>query len=401
MVNNNLFLKNIHLIDEELKDENVISASSLHVPTPKHISTPEKLKPIKIPKKRAYKIAATGVNKDNTFIYKVIEDEIHIDNVNSTKEDNCDHNEIINTDMDYKLSSPAAIIVEEIVNEQTDDYIALNENYNVSTSQSDWVELNDIETIEISSRPIMTIDDESNNTSGVSTLTTLVPATSNSTISSLIEDNKTENNIVLDKSNTSNNNSANSIQSSIIYQESTVVDPVQDNVHESINVLESNQQYSELETNSVVDEVSNNDTNEWNIVGVNNGDILWAQIYNYCYWPCMVHPDPDTNVYIKDDKNRFGQHYTAVHVRFLADRGSRNWVKWSNIMPFRGYENYIEILEEIKRIHGIHSAKFKSYIPVKYKQRIWFLAISEAEFLSNFNFSDRFAHFNYLQTISK
>uniref|UniRef100_A0A2S2NQX5 Histone-lysine N-methyltransferase NSD3 n=1 Tax=Schizaphis graminum TaxID=13262 RepID=A0A2S2NQX5_SCHGA len=65
---------------------------------------------------------------------------------------------------------------------------------------------------------------------------------------------------------------------------------------------------------------SNENKNDFEI-----GDIVWAKIGRYPFWPSMVCVDPDTNIHIKGslkNKRKF-----SLHVRFCNDHGRRSWAK--------------------------------------------------------------------------
>ncbi|XP_026815267.1 histone-lysine N-methyltransferase NSD3-like isoform X2 [Rhopalosiphum maidis] len=55
------------------------------------------------------------------------------------------------------------------------------------------------------------------------------------------------------------------------------------------------------------------------IENYNIGDIVWAKIGKYPYWPSIVCNDPTLNIHYKE-KKRF-----LLHVRFCNDKGRRSW----------------------------------------------------------------------------
>ncbi|XP_067618533.1 nuclear receptor binding SET domain protein [Eurosta solidaginis] len=106
------------------------------------------------------------------------------------------------------------------------------------------------------------------------------------------------------------------------------------------------------------------------------GDLFWGQIYTYCYWPCIVCPDPDGKTINTERKN--GEEYILVHVRFFADSGRRNWVKRENLIPFTDLEHYKQHMRTIRKKYGKKSYKYKQLLPVQKKVGIWREAIKEA-----------------------
>lgn len=123
------------------------------------------------------------------------------------------------------------------------------------------------------------------------------------------------------------------------------------------------------------------------------GDLFWGQIYNYCYWPCMVCPDPEGKTITTEEVGRSGDQIVLVHVRFFADNGRRNWVKRENLLPYNGIENYQERIDEVREKYGAKSAKYKLYVPAKRKEQVWFEAVNEANIVAEVAYADRLEKF--------
>nr|XP_014089798.2 probable histone-lysine N-methyltransferase Mes-4 [Bactrocera oleae] len=123
------------------------------------------------------------------------------------------------------------------------------------------------------------------------------------------------------------------------------------------------------------------------------GDIFWGQIYTYCYWPCIVCPDPDGRTLSSERNVRNGEEYVLVHVRFFADSGRRNWVKRENLIPYTDLENYKQHMREIRKKYGKKSLKYKVLLPKPSKVMIWREAIKEANKVSEIIYEDRLTKF--------
>ncbi|XP_039963004.1 probable histone-lysine N-methyltransferase Mes-4 [Bactrocera tryoni] len=123
------------------------------------------------------------------------------------------------------------------------------------------------------------------------------------------------------------------------------------------------------------------------------GDIFWGQIYSYCYWPCIVCPDPDGRTLSSERNVRNGEEYVLVHVRFFADSGRRNWVKRENLIPYTDLENYKQHMREIRKKYGKKSLKYKVLLPKPSKVMIWREAIKEANKVSEIVYEDRLTKF--------
>lgn len=133
--------------------------------------------------------------------------------------------------------------------------------------------------------------------------------------------------------------------------------------------------------------------NEGSWMTFSTGDLFWGQIYNYCYWPCMVCPDPDGKSISTKENNISGDQHVMVHVRFFADNARRNWVKRENLMPFTTLEQYQERLDECRDKYGSKSAKFKTFVPKKKQVTTWYEAINEANMVAEVPYEERLEKF--------
>ncbi|TMW41095.1 hypothetical protein DOY81_013825, partial [Sarcophaga bullata] len=131
--------------------------------------------------------------------------------------------------------------------------------------------------------------------------------------------------------------------------------------------------------------------NETPWMSFSTGDLYWGQIYTYCYWPCMVCPDPNGKTITTEE--RTGDHHILVHVRFFADNGRRNWVKRENLLPYVGVESYQERIEEVREKYGVKSTKYRQHVPSKAKEKIWYEAVNEANIVADVPYSERLEKF--------
>ncbi|XP_075152198.1 nuclear receptor binding SET domain protein [Haematobia irritans] len=123
------------------------------------------------------------------------------------------------------------------------------------------------------------------------------------------------------------------------------------------------------------------------------GDLFWGQIYNYCYWPCMVCPDPDGKSISTKESNTSGDQHIMVHVRFFADNARRNWVRRENLMPFTTLQQYQDRLEECREKYGAKSAKFRMFVPKKKQESVWYEAVKEANMVADVPYEERLEKF--------
>ncbi|XP_037945605.1 probable histone-lysine N-methyltransferase Mes-4 [Teleopsis dalmanni] len=112
-----------------------------------------------------------------------------------------------------------------------------------------------------------------------------------------------------------------------------------------------------------------------------SGDLLWAQIYNYCYWPCIACPDPDGNIITNISSKNF------VHVMFLADNCRTNMAK--NVMPYAGLKSYKKLVDDIEKTEGKKAIQNKCMIPNRNREQKWYEAVREATILTRVDHSER------------
>jgi PWWP domain len=72
------------------------------------------------------------------------------------------------------------------------------------------------------------------------------------------------------------------------------------------------------------------------------GDLVWALVKGYPYWPALVFPEPTS----QETTKLFGKESTAIHVLFLSSRKQTAWVKDTNIVTFRQADQFASILAD-------------------------------------------------------
>jgi DNA mismatch repair protein MSH6 len=72
------------------------------------------------------------------------------------------------------------------------------------------------------------------------------------------------------------------------------------------------------------------------------GELVWALVKGYPYWPALVFPEPATKLTTKF----LGKESTAIHVLFLSSRKQTAWVKDTNIVTFKRAEQFDYILAD-------------------------------------------------------
>ncbi|VVC28087.1 Hypothetical protein CINCED_3A006750 [Cinara cedri] len=108
------------------------------------------------------------------------------------------------------------------------------------------------------------------------------------------------------------------------------------------------------------------------------GDIVWAKIGKYPYWPSIVCSDPKSKNYLKGslEKNKF-----SLHVRFCNDKGRRSWSK--TIENYSGKDDLV-----LKYPHCLSYLNSKKPL-----LNTWNLAVEEADTLLKLDIEVRIIEF--------
>ncbi|CAG2100211.1 unnamed protein product [Medioppia subpectinata] len=110
------------------------------------------------------------------------------------------------------------------------------------------------------------------------------------------------------------------------------------------------------------------------------GDLIWAKVSGYPWWPCMVSLDPITALYSKVS----GMSYKAgrvYHVQYFGSQALRGWTSIGQVMPFEGKDKYsekVELLKESSPKAQIAKVAQKYAIKATAKKQ-WDQSVEEAE----------------------
>ncbi|XP_050357377.1 uncharacterized protein LOC126778071 isoform X2 [Nymphalis io] len=111
------------------------------------------------------------------------------------------------------------------------------------------------------------------------------------------------------------------------------------------------------------------------------GDLAWARMGTYPFWPCIVTRDPLSEMFIK--KKLFGRiERDVLHVTFFGDNGRRGWIVDSMLRKFLGQLEF-----ESARINFTPEAKkkdprlYSAFFISDKKISSWQVSVKEAESL--------------------
>uniref|UniRef100_A0A8C6LS78 Nuclear receptor binding SET domain protein 2 n=1 Tax=Nothobranchius furzeri TaxID=105023 RepID=A0A8C6LS78_NOTFU len=75
------------------------------------------------------------------------------------------------------------------------------------------------------------------------------------------------------------------------------------------------------------------------------GDLIWAKVSGYPWWPCMVTTDPEFSVHIKQKQKGERPFY---HIQYFGDAPERGYIFEKNMVSFTGENQYLELSQSSK-----------------------------------------------------
>ncbi|CAK9827707.1 Histone-lysine N-methyltransferase NSD2 [Anthophora retusa] len=108
------------------------------------------------------------------------------------------------------------------------------------------------------------------------------------------------------------------------------------------------------------------------------GQLAWARVGNFPFWPCVITLDPVLMVYHRLKATARSQ-MLMLHVQYFGDKGRHSWVSSNSMIPFTNLADFKKLSEsitaEVKKRDAKYAAAFVVKPGVKSK---WESAIEEA-----------------------
>ncbi|XP_034950762.1 histone-lysine N-methyltransferase NSD2 isoform X2 [Chelonus insularis] len=122
------------------------------------------------------------------------------------------------------------------------------------------------------------------------------------------------------------------------------------------------------------------------------GELGWAQISTFPYWPCIVTLDPEGNKHTK--WRSFGKSTAnMVHVQYFGDKGRHNWISEGSMMLFTSLADFNKManewLSQPEFLKKKEPKKTAGFTVKQCYQKKWNIAVQEAEELIPLNLADR------------
>ncbi|XP_061102875.1 LOW QUALITY PROTEIN: histone-lysine N-methyltransferase NSD2 [Conger conger] len=123
------------------------------------------------------------------------------------------------------------------------------------------------------------------------------------------------------------------------------------------------------------------------------GDVVWAKVNGYPWWPCMVTTDPVHNKHVKK-KAVISRTILMYHVQYFSDMPERGYVSEKIMVPFEGEEQYQELCQR-QTVSCPNRKKDLSSIALRGQ---WNTGISQATRAIGMALEERMAKFTFTYT---
>ncbi|XP_039304708.1 histone-lysine N-methyltransferase NSD2 isoform X2 [Solenopsis invicta] len=112
---------------------------------------------------------------------------------------------------------------------------------------------------------------------------------------------------------------------------------------------------------------------EWTI-----GQLAWARVGNFPFWPCMITYEPTSGIYHKS-KATSRSAIMMIHVHYFGDRGRRSWVSENYMMQFTTLSDFLKLGQSLTAEMKKKDPKFAAAFIIKQKSKTkWHNAVQEA-----------------------
>ncbi|KAM9330334.1 histone-lysine N-methyltransferase NSD2 [Gastrophryne carolinensis] len=95
---------------------------------------------------------------------------------------------------------------------------------------------------------------------------------------------------------------------------------------------------------------------------VSVGDLVWAKVSGYPWWPCMVTSDPVLHSHTKIQGQK--KNVRQYHVQFFGNAPERAWIFEKSIVPFAGDHEYEQLCQESAKQTSNKAEKVKLLKPI-------------------------------------
>ncbi|XP_059907299.1 histone-lysine N-methyltransferase NSD2-like isoform X5 [Gadus macrocephalus] len=132
------------------------------------------------------------------------------------------------------------------------------------------------------------------------------------------------------------------------------------------------------------------------VVSFSVGDVVWTKVSGYPWWPCMVSTDPELEHHTKPKPRAHGPPALLYHVQYFGDCPERGYILESNMVPFRGEEQY-EQLQQANKQPAVRIVKKQgnASVPRKFRAQ-WSEGVGQAREALGLSLDQRMERYSYV-----
>ncbi|XP_029154906.1 histone-lysine N-methyltransferase NSD2 [Nylanderia fulva] len=172
--------------------------------------------------------------------------------------------------------------------------------------------------------------------------------------------------------------------------------------HSSMNNSNNSENIDEINTTNIIDEA-----NSSSIISSNTeedpsskvisptieckwvvGQLAWAKVGSFPYWPCVVTLDPLTLIYHKL-RVTSRANILMIHVQYFGDKGRHSWVSANSMMQFTNLDDFIKLSESLTAETKKKDARAAAFIVKPGMKSKWENAVDEAMKVQPMTIEDR------------
>ncbi|XP_078421729.1 histone-lysine N-methyltransferase NSD3 isoform X2 [Cetorhinus maximus] len=128
------------------------------------------------------------------------------------------------------------------------------------------------------------------------------------------------------------------------------------------------------------------------------GDLVWAKVGTYPWWPCMVSCDPLQQVHTKIN-TRGAREY---HVQFFGTVPERAWIHEKRVAPYKGRSQYSALVAQTAKQASNAAEKQKILKPIAQRIRPqWDVGITQVEDALRLTQEERIAQYTFIYVDEK
>ncbi|XP_066598630.1 histone-lysine N-methyltransferase NSD2 [Prorops nasuta] len=177
-----------------------------------------------------------------------------------------------------------------------------------------------------------------------------------------------------------------------------------DRVFESMQEAQATANIEEEYTSDCIKEIISDESVEDNNLYVNDeecmdnwdiGQVAWARMGNYPFWPCIVTNDPVLQIHSRIKTKGFIR-FMEIHVHFFGDNGRHNWISAcpTSVLNFTTLGDFRTLAKTLTAEHKKRDPKYASAFIVKpgLKEK-WNEAVYEATHANSLSIEKRSTFF--------